>query len=134
MNWAKKVLTLLVLANWFACIVHCQSEEAFAIDRSGGPSRAVCHAASQPQSGGDCPGICDWVVSGGYKASENRVNLPDRFSSQFSALFQGVENPAPLGPNQQVLAQWSNAPPKHLNTFLDFCRMALPPRAPSLLA
>jgi hypothetical protein len=132
-TWAKNVLTMLVLANWFACIVHCQSEQAVPLT-SGGSSRAVCHAASQPKDGGDCPGICDWVVSGGYKASENRVDLPDRLSAHLSALFQAKDSPAPLGPSKHTFVQLSNASPKHLRTFLDFCRTALPPRAPSLLA
>lgn len=76
MKWVKQILTVLVLANWFACIVHCQSEQARLTSNSVGAVRTSFVAASQANGGEDCH-VCDWVATGGYKTSESRVMAPD---------------------------------------------------------
>ena len=134
MNWARHLATLLVLANWFACIVHCQAEQVLATESGTASSRLICHATTQGADGEECPGICDWVVTGGYKASDNRVESPDAFSSQILALFGAPEKLEPADLGQSELADWSTPPPERTNSFIYFCRTALPPRAPSPLA
>jgi hypothetical protein len=130
-NWAKQALTLLVLANWFACIVHCQAEQMFATESGTASHRVTCHPAAQGANDGECHGICDWVVTGGYKASEQRVESPDLLSTQVSALLEDLDIQARSDQNQAALAEWSTPPPEHTNSFIYFCRTALPPRAPS---
>jgi hypothetical protein len=131
MDRAKRVLALLVLANWFACIVHCQSEQAQWI---GNPTKVLqpgFQAASQTGSG-EGSHICDWVVTGGYKASEGLINVPGILAGLMPAFTLALHNDAKLPPKQAHFAEWSTPPPDLPGTFLFVCRTALPVRAPCL--
>ena len=99
-----------------------------------GPARVVRHAASQVADGEECPGICDWVVTGGYKASESRVEAPEWFAVSVPALLGACQTPKPLPQDQRALAERSIPPPERADTYLFYCRTALPPRAPSFVA
>ena len=133
-NRAKQILALLVLANWFACIVHCQAERCSMAGFGTGPARVVCHVASQAADGEECPGICDWVVTGGCKAAESRVEAPEWFAVQVAPLPGAGQAPKQLAQDQGALVEWSTARPERADTFLFYCRTALPPRAPSFVA
>ena len=128
-NWAKQVLALLVLANWFACIIHCQAEQARLADNPSNSSHPSFTAPSQAGGGEDCH-ICDWVATGGYKTSESRVAVPDLVTIPLLPI-----PPAPcVEPSlaQVHFAEWSTPPPDSPSTFLFVCRTALQVRAPSI--
>jgi hypothetical protein len=130
-NWAKRVLVLLVLANWFACVVHCQSEQAQLIGNSTKDLQPSFQAASQDGSAEDSH-ICDWVVTGGNKASENLIAAPEIISELIFIFAPALHQDAKLPPKQAHFAEWSTPPPDSPGTFLFVCRTALPVRAPSL--
>jgi len=124
----------MVLANWLVCIVHCQAEQAFAMESGTAPAWVICHATAQQPNGEECTGICDWVVTGGYKASDNRVESPHLSSSQILILFDAPAKLELIDAGPAALAEWSTPPPESTNSFIYFCRTALPPRAPSCIA
>ncbi len=126
-----QVLTFLLLANWFACIAHCQSELCQIGWRPAHQVQSAFQGPSQAGAGQDCP-ICDWVASGGYKASESRVATPDLAKVLTSAFRPAAPREGSLPPKQACFAEWSTPPPARAGTFLFVCRTALPARAPSL--
>lgn len=122
-------MTLLVLANWFACIVHCQSEQARLPSNPVGSLQTGFVAASQASGGEDCH-VCDWVATGGYKTSESRVVAPDVVPVLMPTFTPVPHSSLPV--TQVHFAEWSTPPPDLPGTFLFVCRTALPVRAPSL--
>jgi len=133
MGWPKQVLILLMLANWFACIVLCQSEKA---RLDGNPTRldqSSFRAASRANSGEDCH-ICEWVATGGIKASESHVAAPGLVPILIPEFAPAPQRERDLPPKQVHLAEWSIPPPDPVGTFLFVCRTALPVRAPTALA
>ena len=78
--------------------------------------------------------ICDWVVTGGYKASE-RHDLPQNLVYSFSPLLIDIlpkEEPLPL--DKIPFAEWSKPPPGQAEIVLFVCRTAQPARGPSLFS
>ena len=129
MNWAKRVLILLVLANWFACVVHCQSEQA---QLFGNPTKDLqpSFQATSQTNGGEDSHICDWVVTGGCKASESLIAAPKIVPALSPAFTPALHHDAKLPLKQANFAEWSTPPPDLPGTFLFVCRTALPVRAP----
>jgi hypothetical protein len=129
----KTLLTLLLLANWFACTVHCQLEQ------TGLLHEVVAYSANDVQTFSDgCYNeesqVCDWIVSGGLQVSDSRVSAPE-FSALplaaflHAALSDAIECSDPAGCNQS-----STVPPELVSSVLFVLRTALPARAPSLLS
>src|SRR5579859_7773040 len=131
MHWAKRVVVLLVLANWIACIVHCQSEQAQSVGNSL-EIHQPSFQASSPGGSGEDSHICDWVVTGGYKTSESFTAAPEILGELISAFMPAVHQDTKLPPKQAHFAEWSTPPPDLPGTFLFVCHTALPVRAPSL--
>jgi hypothetical protein len=132
-NWAKRVLTLLVLANWFACIVHCQAEQGLLSASNNTNAQFAFQTASHGDGNGE-DHVCDWVATGGYKASESHVVAPKlnySLNPAFAEILPGEKLPSP---NQVHAFEWSNAPPEQRDIFLFVCRTALPVRAPSFVS
>lgn len=124
----KQVLTLLLLANWFACVVHCQLGQARLVGSLAKDSRPSFQAASPGNSGEECH-ICQWVATGGYKASDSRLAGPELVPVLMPAFTPAPQHELP--PKQSHFAEWSTPPPDLGGTFLFVCRTALPARAPS---
>lgn len=132
MNRLKQVLTLLLLANWFACIAHCQ------LELSLGEGHPILRAqtgfqAPSPASEGADDHICDWVVTGGYKISESRVAAPDWVASLLPDFHPPLSPQAPPPLPLVHFAEWSTPPPVRADSFLLVCRTALPVRAPAFI-
>lgn len=129
----KAVLTVLVLANWFACALHCQAEAAGLLHKAslGGASspQAALSAANYPDSD-----ICDWVVTGGLDASDTRVAAPVFTPIPVAAFVRdATARPLVLPADLQFQTRGSLAPPALLRSSVHFVlRTALPARAPSL--
>lgn len=131
MNWAKQTLALLVLANWFACIVHCQCEQARLASNSTDSIQTSFVTPPQAGDGEDCH-VCDWVATGGYKTSESGIVVPDLAAVLMPAFIPPLHHELPV--SQAHFAEWSTPPPDLPGTFLFVCRTALPVRAPSLVS
>ncbi|MEQ2006883.1 MAG: hypothetical protein ABMA26_08795 [Limisphaerales bacterium] len=127
--WA--IVTLVLLAVWLPCTMHCQAE---ALGWLGGDS-TCCekgHADESPKPDcSDCA-VCSAVESGGYSLPQN--------VSIVHALLAVTQHFAPdlLAPAREPAALTLPAPdslPQLLRQSWSFhCRTAPAPRAPSLLA
>ena len=127
MRVLKSILTLLVLANWFACTGHC------AFERTSLPASVTAGVNLQSQAACVTPEeshhICDWVLSGGYAFSETRVTLP-AFAPHMDAVLALLHREL-LSQEECGVSDCGIDPPRPISTFLFVCRTALPVRAPS---
>lgn len=128
---SQTVLTMFLLANWFACTLRCQFEGT---DRVRGSTQVEITAQKgiSDQDGPDS-GICDWMASGGLEYSDASVPAPE-FSSaplvdfQHSAFSESLVSSAR---EPQAQCEQSQAPPELRASFHFVFRNALPARAPS---
>lgn len=122
---------MLVLANWFACTVHCQLEKT-GLFHKGAQAGVSAHKATSDINGLDSD-ICDWVVSGGLHVSDNRVAAPEFSPAPLVAFLAfALSDLAVLADEPQVQCERSLAPPELRSSFHFVFRTALPARAPSL--
>jgi FtsP/CotA-like multicopper oxidase with cupredoxin domain len=103
-------------------------------DKRISASRQLVYAPSiRANSGEDCH-ICEWVATGGIKASESHVAAPGLVPILIPEFAPAPQRERDLPPKQVHLAEWSIPPPDPVGTFLFVCRTALPVRAPTALA
>ena len=131
MNRLKSLLTLLVLANWFACTAHCQSEKSRLIQNPDGRSSVSLQTAS-PRGGSENCHICDWVASGGYENAASRIVLPESVTPTPSDFLKAVLDAQLRAQESDGQTEWSTAPPDLTPTVHFASRAALPARAPSI--
>jgi hypothetical protein len=126
----RTLLTVLLLANWFACTAHCQ------LEKIGFFHEADCHGAAiqsdSESNGHDDSRICDWMTSGGLQAADVRVIAPEALAVVLAPLFANDSCDERLALNSGGVVAWSVTPPELVHTFQFVLRTALPARAPSL--
>lgn len=127
----KTLLTVLLLANWFACTAHCQLEKFGFLHEGGSHHSAGAQSDSEP-NGHDNSRICDWMTSGGLQAADIRVTAPEAVAVVLAPLFANDACDERLALNSGGVIEWSVAPPELVHTFQFVLRTALPARAPSL--
>jgi len=126
----KSLLTVLLLANWFACTAHCQLEKTGFYHESGSQA---CTGSHSDSSGHDDSQVCDWVNSGGLQASDVRVVAPEApLAIALASLLATCLCEERLSPDSHGGAESSVVPPELVHTFQFVHRTALPARAPSL--
>ena len=126
----KTMLTLLLLANWFACMVHCQMEQTGLFHEAAAYSAndvLVVSDSCQHESH-----VCDWLISGGVQVSDARVAAPEFVALPLAAFLQvalsdAIELSDPGGYDRS-----SDVPPELSSSVHFVLRTALPARAPSL--
>ena len=124
---------MLVLANWFACTVHCQLEKTGLLHKLAGHSATVGVQTVADASDEDCQ-ICDWVVSGGLQGSGSRIAAPEFVAFPLVDFLRVAFSDLIALPKSVTQSQWSIAPPD-LGSSVQFAlRTALPVRAPSLIS
>ena len=127
------MLTLLVLANWFACTVRCELEKIHFDHHSAVHDTASIQSQSSTTTDEDCR-VCDWVMAGGCKTPESRIAVPV-FVAALTPAFLNLSPPDNFfPPKYSSHAGWSAPPPEQAAIFLSVCRTALPVRAPSILS
>lgn len=131
MRGLKTLLTVLLLANWFACTAHCQLEKTGFIHESGSHHCPGSHSDSE-SSGHDDSQVCDWVNSGGIQATDIRVVAPEALAVALAPLLATDLCEERLMPNSRGRAGSGVAPLELVHTFQFVLRTALPARAPSL--
>lgn len=130
----KTVLTLLLLANWFVCTVHCQLEQTglgkeVASHSAVGGVQAVSDACCEADSN-----VCDWIVSGGLQVSQSRVSAP-QFIALPLAPFLQVDSTDIITLSEPSACNESRiVPPEFSSSVLFVLRTALPARAPSFIS
>ena len=127
----KTLLTVLLLANWFACTAHCQVEKTGFFNESGSHHCPGGHSDSESSGHGDSR-VCDWVTSGGLQATDIRVVAPEALAVALAPLLATDLCDERLTPNSRGGAESSVAPLELVHTFQFVLRTALPARAPSL--
>lgn len=133
MNWLKQVLTVAVLANWFACMVHCQAEQARLGRGSQERVASVVQVAAHAVEGDDCC-VCDWVATGGCQAPDARVMAPALALAAVPVFAECLQVPRVSRRDDAPFVEWSSPPPEPSDSFVFFCRTALPVRGPSIAA
>jgi hypothetical protein len=130
MNCLKAYVTMVLLALWLPCTMHCQAEALGWLD-----SDATCCEASHSDESSkpDCSdcAACSSVESGGY-------SLPQKASFVYILLVVTLHfAPELVAPLREPAALTTFAPdsaPQLLRQSWSFhCRTAPAPRAPSLL-
>jgi hypothetical protein len=113
---------VVLLANWFACTLHCQVEQV-------GMSRKVAQTGT-PKADSD---VCGWVVSGGLDVSDSRTAVqeftPLALIAPCSVLAADL---VIFSDEMRVQNKWSVAPPEMRASFQFLLRTALPARAPGV--
>jgi hypothetical protein len=127
----KTLLTVLLLANWFACTAHCQLEKIRFFHEAGSHPSAGCPSDSESSGHADSR-VCDWVTSGGLQAADIRIIAPEAVAAVLAPLFANDACDERLALNSGGVIEWSVAPPELVHTFQFALRTALPARAPSL--
>jgi hypothetical protein len=131
----KTVLTVLLLANWFACTLHCQLEKQglFSKRTALGAHGGISDQSVVSTLGDDDSNVCDWVTTGGLQVSDNRVSAPEFFPAPLVA-FLGIafSDLVILFDEPRSQCQRSVAPPELRSSFHFVFRTALPARAPSI--
>lgn len=127
----KSLLTVLLLANWFACTAHCQLEKTGFL-HAPDSHQGACSRSDSESNGHDDSRVCDWVTSGGLQATDIRVVAPEALAVALAPLFATDACDERLSLKSGGLIEWSVAPPELVHTFQFVLRTALPARAPSL--
>jgi len=125
----KTLLTLLLLANWFACTENCQLKKSRLVQNLAGNGGANFQAVS---NNADDSRICDWIASGGYKNSESKVVVPEFVMAFLPTFWEATLDEQRLALKADCQTEWSTAPPEFFPTVHFASRAALPARAPSL--
>ena len=125
----KTLLTLLLLANWFACTENCQLKKSRLVQNLAGHGRANFQAVS---NNADDSRICNWIASGGCKNSESKIVVPKFVMTVLSTFWQATLDEQGLALKSDLQTEWSTAPPELSPTVHFTSRAALPARAPSI--
>lgn len=129
----KTLLTLLLLANWFVCTVHCQLEQTGLCKEVATHSAVVgVQTVSDACFDADAS-VCDWIVSGGLQVSKSRVSAPQFIALPLATFLHDALTdtikPSPGGDHQS-----RSVPPELVSSVLFDLRTALPARAPSIIS
>ncbi len=127
----KTVLTVLLLANWFACTAHCELKKSQSPQNPAGHGNAHFQGASNSADADDSQ-ICDWVASGGYKNSESNVVVPEFVLAFVPTFWKVALDEQLLTLKAGCQSESSTAPPELVPTVPFASRTALPARAPSI--
>ena len=129
MRRLKAIVTVMVLAVWSACAVHCSLEnltgasEAPCCKDEGGPSGRVPAGAEQ------C--VCSTIQAGGYVSQENTRSTP-------APLLSVLPGNSPCDSEDSLtrpgVAEAALSPPEVVRSWQFYFRAALPARAPSLVS
>jgi hypothetical protein len=129
----KTALTLLLLANWFVCTAHCQSEQTGHFRNKTENSAAGLQTFfSVPH---DCPSnsqVCDWIASGGFQLRDNRIAAPEFLALPLAVFLQVSLSDLTERFGSGVYNESTTVPPELFSSILFVLRTALPARAPSL--
>ena len=132
MRRLRTALTLLLLANWFVCTAHCQSEQTGHFRNQTENSAGLQAFFSVPH---DCPSnfqVCDWIASGGFPLRDSRIATPEFLALPLSAFLQISLSDLIERSGSGDYNQWTTVPPELFSSVLFVLRTALPARAPSL--
>lgn len=122
-NRLYKILAILFLLVWVPITSHCQLESI--------PGLSFLHCSSDTPNNSHCEDDeCSSVESGAYKVQDNNANVP--LPVFVIALFDFTL--PELTTNGSSCAVITSAPPEFQVGWQFSSRVALPPRAPSLVS
>jgi hypothetical protein len=127
MNRLNRVTSLIVMALWLSCLVHCGTAKLM-----GAGLIACCGEVSN--DGGETPVsghcVCDLTKTGVFLATEHPVALPPAAGIEVFKLFSSLE----VRPLENLPAQIISSPPDLPACWQFVFRTASPPRAPSFVS
>jgi hypothetical protein len=127
----KSVLTMVLLATWFACTLHCQFEKDGPFHNAAAQASIHSEAAHCDLDDADSH-VCDWVTTGGLHVSDSRVSAPEFVAVPLFAFLGIVFSDLLIPPEPSSQSERSVAPPELRASFHFVFRTALPARAPSI--
>src|SRR3569833_1371875 len=127
MNRLHRVTSLIVMALWLSCMVHCGTAKLV-----GSGLIACCGEVSndcgQTPVSGHC--VCDLTKSGVFLATQHSVTAPPAAGVEVFNLFSNLE----ARHSEELPAKLISSPPDLPTCWQFVFRTASPPRAPSFVS
>ena len=127
-NRLKGIVSVIVLALWASCTIHCELE-MFAPAKTSSCCQGDEQPGGKPTTPQSC--VCRAIASGGYIVQKNApvaAPVPDAILV-FTEITQSEDVL-----REAVVEELIFAPPELLKSWQFSLRTALPPRAPSVVS